>query len=128
MNQREFKNFLMKDFKNLSIEKIEDTLDKIELKWLPEITDDLYNKFTKEHFRCDFCCRWPKIKECEEIHQTIGGKDVPVLNEEGKSEIDLVADVTFLIKYRICPFCKRPHYMSQETTSIKNRHYKKEKA
>ena len=126
MNKREFESFLMRDLKNKSIEQIEDTLNKIQLLWIPELSDKLYDKFSKSHFHCESCERWPEIKDSEEVQQTIPGKDVPVLSEEGKVERDLVADVTFLVTYRICPYCKHPNYKDQEITSITNRHYKPE--
>lgn len=126
MTQREFESFLMKDLKNKTPEEVEEFISKIELKWIPAISDKLYNKFSKKHFRCENCYRWPLNKDCEEMHQTCKGKDVPVPNEQGKPERDLVADVIIDITYYICPYCKRPTYKDQEIVDIKNRHYKTE--
>lgn len=122
MNKREFEKIIKESMNGLSLEKQEEFLKKVQSNWLPEIQEKFYKEVSKKYTKCWECGKYSLTSDFENIHEQVEHKGVIVYVDAGYGDNDEIADVTYLMRYAICPKCKHKKLLKKTFISEKNRH------
>ena len=124
MTKREFQKIINENLEGLSLEKQKELLHKMEYKWLPEITGKLDRKLSNNYVYCSNCKKYALKKDLKLLFKEVEFKDQVVFIDAGYGDNDEFADVTYLVNYYTCPYCKADIEKSKMYLSEKNRHSK----
>lgn len=127
MTKRKLEEFLREYLKDKSLEQQEDLLDKICYKWLPTVRGNFKKRLKKSYIKCPKCKKYfskrIKLKYVNEKETREG--QLVTLNPSYDYD-DEFADVTYLVKYYICPLCGRKVEADRAVISEKNRRHRGE--
>lgn len=124
MNEREFKDFVKSRLRGLPLEQQEKTLQKMKLLWIEELFTEFNVKTTKGYTKCNKCGKYSKSDAFTYLVEP-----KKVLGETicfGVSEFDSdeIADVTYGIRYSICPKCNNKKEIERWCIREENRREK----
>jgi len=105
MTKKDLENFVRSNLKDLPLEEQERILTKMCNTWIPDITKKIRDRIKKSSFKCSKCGRYSLKKNFRVEFKTETCCGVTVLSDCGYGEDDLIADVTYLITYNVCPIC-----------------------
>lgn len=125
MTKKDFDSFIKESLKDLPLEEQEEILKKIQYTWLPNIKEKLNKRIVKSYFKCSKCGRYSLKKRFKITYGTELVKGVTVYTDAGYGDDDELADVTYSVKYRVCPLCKELTEESRYYESESNRHRRK---
>ena len=105
MEKRDFEAFIKENLKNLPLEEQEEILNSIGSEWLPAIKDKLNRRIEKSYYKCSKCGRYSLKKRFKTSNGERLVKGVTVYSDAGYGDDDEIADITYSVKYLVCPFC-----------------------
>ena len=121
MNERDFQKYIKEITNNLTLEQQEKLLNKLHYNWIPTIHNNFNNKILRKYVKCKSCGKFTSKKNLKEFQKYKIIKDEVVYTDSAYGEFDEIADVTYLITYFKCPYCKRHIEKSRSFYSEENR-------
>ena len=105
MNKKQYKELLKPYFEDIEPEKVGIEFDRVE-DVLKELEEEIYTKINRKYYYCEECKKYYYKKDwgTEDTKEIRYGDIVYI--DAGYGDDDEVADVTYHVKYRICPIHK----------------------
>ena len=105
MNKKQYKELLKPYFEDIEPEKVGIEFDRVE-DVLKELEEEIYAKINRKYYYCEECKKYYHKKDwgTEDTKEIRYGDIVYI--DAGYGDDDEVADITYHVKYRICPIHK----------------------